>query len=450
MSVRQRRRLTLMLALAIVSAACHRSVPAANDDDYRFASAGRSVSLTATPGGQRLAWPTGVGSWDTAIVGVRVRASATDPRVSIEAGGVRVDQYLDDGANGLRWLNLTGLKSGIRDGATISLTGQGVEIDSGGATLRVFDNRLDLAGPILILAPHPDDAEIAAFGLYANSNAFIVTITAGNAGDPLYAELVPDPAKQYALKGYLRAVDSVTVPWQGGIRPDHTYNLGYFDARLHEMHDDPGRVFSEVYGANTDVVPYRKANLSSLLPNGTRLSSWNNLIDDLAAILKQIQPSLIVMPFPQLDEHPDHKFTAVALTQAMATWPGNPRFLLYTNHAAGTRELYPYGPAGVACSLPPHDASLRLMGVYAHPVSEELQTRKLLALESMHDLRLTPLEQTALNKAVVNPLKRDSYPREPRYDYLRRAVRPQVIFYVFDRPAVESTIADFLRPPGKH
>ena len=43
------------------------------------------------------------------------------------------------------------------------------------------------------------------------------------------------------MKGYLRAVDSVTVPWQGGIPPQRCFNLGYFDARLEEMRARPHR-----------------------------------------------------------------------------------------------------------------------------------------------------------------------------------------------------------------
>ena len=90
-----------------------------------------------------------------------------------------------------------------------------------------------------MIAPHPDDAEIAAFGLYADRQASVVTVTAGNAGDMNYRASVSDPAEHYALKGYLRAVDSVTVPWQGNIPPERTANLGYFDGRLDAMYLAP-------------------------------------------------------------------------------------------------------------------------------------------------------------------------------------------------------------------
>ena len=110
-------------------------------------------------------------------------------------------------------------------------------------------------GAILIVAPHPDDAEIAAFGLYASArDVTIVTVTSGNAGDANYADDFPDPAEQYRFKGFLRAVDSVTVPWQGGDRrPSAASTSGYFDARLRTMHEKPRETLAELYGPNDDV-----------------------------------------------------------------------------------------------------------------------------------------------------------------------------------------------------
>src|SRR5262249_57577035 len=121
------------------------------------------------------------------------------------------------------------------------------------AALRTFANGLDLAKTVLVLAPHPDDAEIAAFGLYADRNATIVTVTSGNAGDMNYRDNFTDTADHYLFKGFLRAADSVTVPLQGGIPPERCLNLGYFDARLANMHDKPTEVFPDLYGPTTNV-----------------------------------------------------------------------------------------------------------------------------------------------------------------------------------------------------
>src|SRR5262249_18338983 len=153
------------------------------------------------------------------------------------------------------------------------------------------------------------------FGLYAERQATVVTVTCGNAGDMNYAANVSDPAEHYRLKGYLRAVDSVTVPWLGHIPPSRTYNLGYFDARLEEMHHAPDTAIAEMYGANTDVGPYRSANIGTLLPKTARANTWHHLVDDLVTVLRKVNPAIVVMPDPRMDSHSDHEYTAVAVAE---------------------------------------------------------------------------------------------------------------------------------------
>jgi hypothetical protein len=146
------------------------------------------------------------------------------------------------------------------------------------------------------------------------------------------------------------------------------------------------------------------------------------------------------MPDPRLDSHPDHEFTSVALDQALQQWQGNPIFLLYTNHTDSNR--YPYGPAGTVMSLPPGELHLRMQRIYSHPTAHALQIRKLFALESMHDLRLSPDEQNTLGAAAA--AHRPDYPRVPEVDYFRRAPRANELFYVFNRSGVHAAIQDFL------
>ena len=444
----------LAFAASLPAAARADQAPASAGDSYTFlpgASVESPAALAANGQGLRLTWPKGTApGWYTALLGVQVAATSAEPKVTLAASGVTIEQYFDATAKGRRWLNLTGLKDQLKDGATVDITASGATLDPAGAVLRVFANKLTFAGPILLLAPHPDDAEIAAFGFYAAHHAVttIVTVTSGNAGDANYADNVKDPAQQYLLKGYLRAVDSVTVPWQGGVPPSRTYNLGYFDARLKTMRQKPAEIMPELYGPNTDLAPYRKANYATLLPNGSRQSSWNNLVADLVTIFTRVKPATIVMPYPQLDSHADHQYTAVAAFDALQKWPGKPRFLLYTNHAMATDNLYPYGPAGTVLSLPPYSgAPLPVQGVYAHPVSSDVQLRKLFALETMHDLRLSPAEQDRCGDP--NAPRRPDYPRQPAVDYLRRGPRPQELFFVYDRAGLTDVMKAFLAAEAK-
>jgi LmbE family N-acetylglucosaminyl deacetylase len=429
------------------------------DDRYAFA-AGRSqeqaIRLEATPVGARFLWKATAG-WDTALLGVKVTGIAPEPRVEVTAGTARVRQYLEADPRGLRWVNLTGLKAELKDGASVEIQAPGLTIDPA-VTLRTFANKLDLTQKILVLAPHPDDAEIGSFGTWAGRNATVVTVTSGNAGDANYAADFPDPAQQYLFKGYLRAVDSVTVPWQGGIPPERCFNLGYFDARLKTMREKPTEVVPELYGPNNDVAAYRRANVGTLLPKATRTNSWTHLVEDLVAILKKVDPAVVIAPHPYLDNHADHRYVTVALAEALERWNKPARFLLYTNHAA--RNLYPYGPAGTNVSLPPLAASLPgwaagselpVQGVYSQPVSADVQRRKLYALETMHDLRLAPSEQTSCGDP--NAPRRPDWPRQPEVDYFRRGPRPDEVFFVYDRDTLRSLIRAFVakdQPAANH
>jgi exo-1,4-beta-D-glucosaminidase len=432
-----------------VALGAERQADSPGDDKYRFQGRGgaQSIALAARDGAMTWTWPAiPPASWDTGFIGLRVSADASvdSPVVRISAGSTQIDQHLDRGARGLRWLNLSSLRGRLSPGTTVEIRGDGVTIASD-ATLRTFDNRLDLSQRILVLAPHPDDAELAAFGLYADRQATVVTVTSGNAGDFNYRDNVSDPAEHYQLKGYLRAVDSVTVPWQGGIPPDRTYNMGYFDARLKEMRSRPSEPVAEVYGPNQDVAVYRRANLSTMLPNESRTATWNHLVEDLVAVLTRVNPSIVVMAHPALDNHPDHQFASVALAEALERWNGRATFLLYTNHAS--ENLYPFGPPDTFVPLPPWSASeIAVQSLYVHPLDATLQRRKLFALESHHDLRLSPAEQASCG--IPGLKRRDDYPRTPAVDYFRRAPRPEELFFVFDRDGVRNVIKTFLASPA--
>jgi LmbE family N-acetylglucosaminyl deacetylase len=412
-------------------------------DPYEFAAAGsvaHVIRLSRMADGVRFTWPRTATQWDTALLAVRSWGAENDPWIEVSVGEFRIQQYLDTNAVGVRWLNLTGLREQLAVGTEVIIRTHAVTLEAEAATLRLFDNHLDLQQRILVIAPHPDDAEIAAFGLYADGQASVVTVTAGNAGDMNYRASVSDPAEHYALKGYLRAVDSVTIPWQGNIPPERTANLGYFDGRLDAMYLAPKQTIPEVYSVNTDVAPYRRANLSKLVSGAARGNSWQHLVEDLVEVLRKVNPGIVVMPDPRLDTHLDHEFTSVALTQALEQWQGNPIFLLYTNHTDS--NLYPYGPAGTVVSLPPGEGHLSMQKIYSHPTAHALQIRKLFALESMHDLRLSPDEQMTCSSATI--AHRPDYPRVPEEDYFRRAPRANELFYVFNKAGVRAVIQDFL------
>lgn len=420
------------------------------DDTYRFSpetGLAQPLNLEATSEGARWTWscPPAAANWDSALLGLRLRVlkdSKDAPRVEFITGSFRIVQHVERDINGLRWLNISGLRGQVTPGRLVEVRGHGVLLEPGPAQLRLFTNRLNLKDRVLILAPHPDDAEIAAFGVYAGSKATIVTVTSGNAGDANYRDHVSDPAEQYRFKGFLRVLDSITVPWMGGIPPEHCFNLGYFDARLPDMHAKPREAVAEMYGPNRDTSVYRRVNLGGLLAKGPRTNTWAHLVQDLVAVFQKVRPRVIILPHPFLDTHEDHAFTAVATLEALERWKAPVTLLLYTNHAGGDR--YPYGPAGTSAPLPPWPGrELEVEGFYAHPVSPETQRLKLFALDAMHDLRLSPTEQAACLTGEVRP-QRDDYPRAPEVDYFRRGPRPEEIFLVSSREGFRKLVCQFL------
>ena len=440
----------LFCACALIALATLSVLPlhaSASDDQYGFQasySQSAEVALLAKDDGFEFAWGSAEPkAWDTALLGVRVSGAGKAPWIEVTAGALHLVQHLDAEAEGLRWLNLTGLHGALKPGVKISMLTHEIAVEPGSVVLRLFDNRLDLRKPILILAPHPDDAEIAAFGLYAShpESVSIVTVTAGNSGDANYETAFgADLPGQYLFKGYLRAFDSVTVPWQGGVPPGRCFNLGYFDGRLAEMHETPRESLSEVHGPNRDVAVYRRANLNYLLPTGSRENSWMHLVQDLTVLVRKLKPSVIVMPDPRLDTHLDHQYTAVAVVEALREIKRPMTFLLYTNHAA--RDVYPFGPAHSVMSLPPWPGpELLVQRVFSLPVEVDLRRRKLFALESMHDLRLSPAEQSTCGAG--GPPRLD-YPRVDDADYFRRAVRSEETFLAFDREGMRAVVRDFL------
>ena len=441
------------LLLVIVGAVTlHSQAPEADTFKFRDGS-GRSLSVTLEAVGNTIAmtWPENAGAeWDTALLGISVGPGPGgeanfQPFAEISAAEVSDQQHFASGETGPRWLNLSFLRGKVTGGTRVSISMLGATIPTGAAPLRLFSKGFDLSGRILVLAPHPDDAEIAAFGLWAYRDATIVTITTGNAGPRNYEAVFDDLAEMYHFKGRIRLIDSITVPWQGGIPPDRTFNMGYFDARLAEMHDTPTAVIPEMYGPNTDLGSYLKYNLGSLLPKRPRESKWTNLVDDLDTVLKKVKPEIIVAPHPQLDSHADHAFTMVALGEALSRRRQRVALLLYTNHA--DRNRYPYGPAGTIMSLPPPLAQdVPIDRVYSHPVSADLQRQKLFALESMHDLRSSPsrLYSVEVGEDRAAEPEKDGPSAVGGVAYLRRAPRSNELFFVHDQATVKPTIDAFL------
>jgi len=351
------------------------------------------------------------------------------PKVTLHYKNKIYQHVLEPGAKGIRYLNLSNLN--LTQNTKIKLHGKHITIKDQNATLVLFQNPKIKNKKILIIAPHPDDAEIAAYGLYSqyHNNVHIVTITAGDAGTDLkYNEVFNSTKEQYLAKGKQRVIDSITVPLYGDIPPEHCINLGFFDGKLRDMSQNKLAELQSIYIKTADITTFRKYNVSTLATDLNGTSNWYSLVENLSYLLEQIKPDIIVTPHHALDKHSDHQYTSKAVYEALKKANIKKGLLfLYTNHA-NRSEYYPYGQVGDAITLPPEmDSAIYFNSIYSHPLSKATQKNKILVLEQMSDLRFTPegsLFQSPC-KDKLDLLCKD-------YSYLRRSVRSNELFFIID------------------
>jgi LmbE family N-acetylglucosaminyl deacetylase len=374
--------------------------------------------------------------WDTAVLGIRLSSKLSgfwfEPSVLIEGNGFFAHQFFERGAKGIRYVSLGG--NDLEPGDTITLNGRHLKWDIQTGELLLFRNPILDAKRLLVLAPHPDDAEIAAFGLYSEHQSFIATITAGNYVDGLYAHLYDSGKRQDELRGEMRTWDSITVPLLGGVAPARVVNLGFSTGSLKQLFetDELDRPPNELDAR------FRHGAVAELLGESSARRNWAGLVADLSTLIKTIEPDIIVAPHPSLDAALDHQLTTIALVEALDQAADRQSMLfLYTNHHI-LAEYYPFGPADSAVGLPPwFDTGTPFATVYSHPLDKHQQVRKLFALEAMHDLRAAPdrfvggptrrfLDRInwAATQVIADPLG--------TYSYYRRAIRPNELFFVYE------------------
>jgi len=381
------------------------------------------------------AWPTDDQAGDTVLLEFHLRESlGEDPAIRISYESNSFIQYFEEGGEGIRYLDLSPLiEADIAVGERVRFSSEGALWKVGDATLAVLNNDINLNNKTLVIAPHPDDAEIAAYGIYQATQADVVTITAGDAGGSNFAAIWPDSGEQYRAKGRIRTLDSLTVPLLAGLQVDQIRNLGYYDSTLRQLYEQRPSSIPVPLAELESPGYFREFNFDEELRNREFISSWPSLVNDLYAELEKVEPEIVVAPHPFLDRHDDHQYAAIALFEALHRWDREVKVLLYTNHAEGN-EAFPLGPKDGMMGLPPwNEDNLYITSVYSHPLDIETQRQKLIALESMHDLR--PFDPRDGSSVVsVNPL----------FDYFRRGPRPNEIFLVTNLLGVRAISAEFL------
>lgn len=372
----------------------------------------------------------------TVFIEVDVKAShlgrVIQPNIELASGETTITQYFEHGVRGVRYINISAFSG--EEMRTISIKARHLSIKKSKLKAISYVND-DLEGKkIMVLSPHPDDAELAAYGLYSDSSdSYVVTITAGEAGDFKYDELYQNKKKHYLKKGELRTWDSIVVPLLGGVPIDHVVNLGFFDLTLPKMYQNRNKDIPGGYTDVYDISTFRKQNISTLSDGLVGGASWNSLVVNLENLIEKVKPDIIVTPYPALDTHPDHKFTTIAMISALKKLRiKKGEIYLYSNHYS-SNEYFPYGKTGAVLSLPPiFEHPIYFDKVFSYKLSPDKQRDKIFALEAMHDLRLDTEWRSLSGLVKLTKEKLMTNLRGKENSYYKRSIRSNELFFVIN------------------
>jgi LmbE family N-acetylglucosaminyl deacetylase len=398
--------------------------------DYRYRFDPAAEILPAHLENGRLQFEGEIAENDTLFLEIRLKSGIPGrfcaPIVEIHTDTESDRQTFELGASGLRYLNLTGLPVG-----QIRLHGLRCRIDGEMKLLRVRcpDYRQQR---LLVVAPHADDAELAAFGLYSQTKEpWIVTLSAGEIETEHYQRMGLDAVTAARLKGRLRAWDSLAAPRWAGVPTDHIVHLGYFCMQLAAMRENPAQTMSSREAELADTRFFRSGNPFALPGDADGQATWDNLLADLRALVARARPEVIVLPHPEFDPHPDHIAACAAVREALKDSDWQPQTLLcYANHLHDN-DMWPMGDAHTGVPLPPLvETNDTLLLPWSLPLSRPRQIDKACALAMMHDLQ-TPLpKKRRLRRLIQTLLTSRRWPRYGENEYFRKNVRRQELFWV--------------------
>lgn len=398
-------------------------------EDYRYEFPPDAVQLDGRieQGGLHLAGD--MPDADTLILEVQLGATwagrLRDPRVYI--GGDRQD--FERGVRGRRYLNLSGQQEALRAGS--------LRFDSRycrlGAEVRLYAmHNPDYTNKrVLIIAPHADDAELAAFGLYSHApEVAIVTLTQGEIEADNYRRLGLDSAAAARLKGRLRTWGSLAVPLWGGVPQQQCVQLGYYCLQLPAMASEPERPFGSRDSEEQDIRSVRKHNPLQLPGDRDGEPTWQNLQADLRALFVHFRPEVVITPHPELDPHADHVAATRAVCEAIDGGEWKPStLLLYANHLHDN-DRWPMGPAEHGVALPPAIEPLPTERLWSPTLDSEARMNKAMALAMQHDLQVPLPFKKRLRRQIQRILAGRRWPATGDDEFFRKAVRRHELFWV--------------------
>jgi LmbE family N-acetylglucosaminyl deacetylase len=407
----------------------------APSDDYQYRLPAQNEVAGVSLQGDRLvidALPPLNGA-ETLILELTIKSSWLgrffDPEVELLGGGALHDsQAFERGVKGLRYLNLTGFGAALTAN-TLRLRGRRCSVQ-GQPRLWSFAHADARRQRVMVIAPHADDAELAAFGLYSQADeSWIVTLTAGEIEAEYYQQMGMAPAEAARMKGRLRAWDSITVPRWAGVPESRCVQLGYFCLQLPAMQASPDQPVASREADLSDTRLFRQFNSLTLPGDADGAPTWNNLIADLRALLLEARPQVLVMPHATIDPHPDHICSQAAVLEALHGLAWQPSVILgYANHLHDN-DRWPMGDVYSGVALPPvFDAAQELVP-YSIELGIERQRDKAMALGMMHDLQPPAPLKRRIRRWLQKKLAGRHWPAEGENEFFRKAVRRHELFW---------------------
>ncbi|MFJ4351702.1 PIG-L family deacetylase [Pseudomonas sp. NPDC089428] len=369
---------------------------------------------------------------ETLVLEVRVKSRwlgrFLDPQVELHGAELGDRQTFERGVDGLRFLNLTGLASALQAG-TLRLRGRHCRLQ-GEPRLWITPSVELQRRRVMVIAPHADDAELAAYGLYSQADeAWVVTLTAGEIEAEHYQQMGLGKSEAARLKGRLRAWDSIAVPRWGGVPESHCVQLGYFCLQLPAMQAAPDQPAVSREADMADIRPFRQFNPFPLPADRDGAPTWHNLLADLRALLDMARPEVLVMPHPQLDPHPDHVCAQAAVLEALQGMAWQPQTLLcYANHLHDN-DRWPMGDSGDGVALPPQLSAEHAWAPCTLLLDVATQRDKAMALGMMHDLQPPAPFKRRLRRLLQRWLAGRRASPYGENEFFRKAVRRHELFW---------------------
>ncbi|TCP74883.1 LmbE family N-acetylglucosaminyl deacetylase [Pseudomonas putida] len=369
---------------------------------------------------------------ETLVLELRVKGSwlgrFLDPQVALLAGEQADRQTFERGVDGVRFLNLTGLAAPLQAG-TLRLRGRHCRL-LGEPRLWITPAVELQRRRVMVIAPHADDAELAAYGLYSQADeTWVVTLTAGEIEAEHYQEMGLAKAEAARLKGRLRAWDSIAVPRWAGVPESRCVQLGYFCLQLPAMQAAPDQPAASREADLADIRVFRQFNPFPLPADSDGAPTWNNLLADLRALLEMAKPEVLVMPHPQLDPHPDHICAQAAVLEALQGLAWQPQTLLcYANHLHDN-DRWPMGDSGDGVALPPQLGAAQAWAPCSLVLDLATQHDKAMALGMMHDLQPPAPFKRRLRRLLQRWLAGRRPSPYGENEFFRKAVRRHELFW---------------------